>query len=497
MNGQGAVGVARRLCALALVLVLSACASSAGIRVKQSEFVALENAMERHVDVLASVEFAGRRPGTPGETRTLAYLRGEMERAGYVSGTNDPANPWNAPVRLVSVTGGESRIEIVNGKRRITLDPASATGFTDRRRGLVEGGEMVFVGHESENVAPDLVRGRVVVMLSEPGVSPSRRAQLLEAGPAAVITVVEGAETVEQMRQLRARERLVLASEGADDLLVFVTDDAMGDALGGSVWQKLRDAATEGHAAGGFAPKLLDARINIDTRSTRREVMSHNFIARLPGTDPNAGAILLLAHWDHFGECGPPDAEDRLCNGAVDNASGIALMIELAQRLAKGKPLARDIYVLGTTAEEWGLLGARAFAEEPPVPLESFVAAFNFDTVAIAPRGSAVGYIGEGMTPLDPLVFEAVKKARRELAPRELTEPFLQRQDGWALLQRDVPTVLLSNAFGDEEKMMAFLATKYHQATDEPGALELGGAVDDLLLHEYLIRRIADPAKYP
>lgn len=85
----------------------------------------------------------------------------------------------------------------------------------------------------------------------------------------------------------------------------------------------------------------------------------------------------------------------------------------------------------------------------------------------------------------------------RELAPRELTEPFLQRQDGWALLQRDVPAVLLSNAFGSEERLTAFLSGDYHQPSDEPGDIELGGAVDDLLLHELLIRRVADTEVYP
>lgn len=496
MNQTGGMGGFWRLWVLAAALAVSACAST-GLKVRQSEFTALENAMARHVDVLASAEFAGRRPGTQGESHTLDYMRGELERAGYVSGTNDPANAWYAPVRLASIKGGESRIEIVRGKRRIVIEPEFAAAFTDRRRGLVERGEMVFVGFEAESVSPDLIRGRVVVMLSEPGVSPSRRAHLLESDPAAIITVVEDADKVSQLRDFRTRERLVLASESSDKLEAFVTDDALAGALGGSTWQKLRDAAIEGHAAGGYEPRLLDAKVNIDSHSIRREVPSHNFIARLPGADSSAGAILLLAHWDHFGECGLPDAEDRLCNGAVDNASGIALMIELAKRVAKGKPMVRDIYVLGTTAEEWGLLGARAFAEEPPIPLESFVAAFNFDTVAIAARGSAVGYLGEGMTPLDGEVLAALAKAKRQLAPREQTESFLQRQDGWALLQRDVPAVLLSNAFGDGEKMKAFLATRYHQASDEPGALELGGAVDDLLLHEYLIRRISDPKIYP
>ena len=117
--------------------------------------------------------------------------------------------------------------------------------------------------------------------------------------------------------------------------------------------------------------------------------------------------------------------------------------------------------------------------------------------MAIAPKGSPVGFVGEGRTPLDDIVKQTIEDVGRDLAPRELTEPFIQRQDGWALLQRDVPTVLLSNAFGSEELLTAFLSGPYHQPSDEPGNLELGGAIDDLLLHELLIRRVADSAVYP
>lgn len=497
MSPMKQISALARLGALLPLFVLSACASSPPGRIEQPDFLALEADIARHIDVLASEEFGGRRPGTIGETRTLDYMRHELEQAGYVSGTNDPGNPWNAPVTLASVAWSESAIEIRRGRRTVTLDPHEAAAFTERRRSLVEGGEMIFVGFAANALSDETIRGRVVIMLGEPGESPHRRAELMTQGPAAIVTVVEDQASIDDLRSFNARERLILAQEIDNDLTVFATTAAMETAFGASKWAKLVASAESGRETGLFEPQQLDGAITIDARAKRREVPSHNFIARLPGSDPGAGAILLLAHWDHFGTCGAPDDADRLCNGAVDNASGIALMIELAKRLAQDGPLARDIYVLGTTAEEWGLLGAQAFAEEPPMPLESIVAAFNFDTVAIGPRGSAVGYIGEGLTPLDSLVKQAVNDVGRELAPRERVEPFLQRQDGWALLQRDVPAVLLSNAFGDKERLMAFLTGDYHKASDEPGSLELGGAVDDLLLHELLIRRIADPAKFP
>jgi Zn-dependent M28 family amino/carboxypeptidase len=206
--------------------------------------------------------------------------------------------------------------------------------------------------------------------------------------------------------------------------------------------------------------------------------------------------VLLLGHWDHLGECAPPGAADRICNGAADNASGIAAMLELARRLKGGPPMGRDIYVLATTAEEAGLLGARAFVRDSPVPLASIVAAFNFDMVALAPAGSPLGFIGRGETPLDGVILDQIARSGRMIGDQALADSFLRRQDGWALLQGGVPTVLLSSTYGDRAVLDPFLGSRYHRTSDEAGTLELGGAIEDLLLHEALIRQIADPARY-
>ena len=212
---------------------------------------------------------------------------------------------------------------------------------------------------------------------------------------------------------------------------------------------------------------------------------------------PEAGAILLLAHWDHFGECGDEGDEDRLCNGAIDNASGVAVMIELAGKLAQIGPHDRDIYVLGTTAEEWGLLGAKAFVENPPLPLDQIVAAFNFDTLALAPRGSAVGFVGQGRTPLDEIILETIERSERPVGDRELADQFINRQDGIALLEEGVPAVVLANSLGDLSIVQSYLSSKYHRANDESDGIELGGAIDDLILHVELIKQLADSSQYP
>jgi Zn-dependent M28 family amino/carboxypeptidase len=247
-----------------------------------------------------------------------------------------------------------------------------------------------------------------------------------------------------------------------------------------------------------FSPLELNMSVSIEATSDRREFPSQNIIGMIPGRAPGSGAVLLLAHWDHLGECGAPGDADRICNGAADNASGVAMLLELARRLKSGPPLDRDIYFLATTAEEDGLLGIRSFVKDPPMPLASIVAAFNLDMMAVAPQGSPLGLVGRGRTPsLDALILDAVARSGRSMGDGALADSFVQRQDGWALVQAGVPTVLLSSTFGSRAILDPFLASRYHQAGDEADKVELGGAIDDLLLHEDLIRQIADPARYP
>lgn len=476
-----------------LALLAGACSSTGSLRNSQADFASIESNMRSHIARLASEEFGGRKPGTNGEALTLDYIEGELKRAGYVSGTNDPGNFWRAPVPLVRTTPVSSRIEIRVGKNRTVLPEAQVAAFTGGRRALIEGGEILFVGRQSASVSDDEVRGRIALILSEPGQSPARRETLFGKGAAAIITVVEDEPSIDQIKGFYGTEKLALVSDDQNHLTGFASQSAMATALGADAWQGLLASVD----APDFAPALIAAKGTIEAVSDRRLVTTHNLIGRLPGTKPGSGAILLLAHWDHFGQCGDEGESDRLCNGAVDNASGVALMLELARRLAAKGPLDRDIYVLGTSAEEWGLLGAKSFADNPPMPLDSVVAAFNFDTVALAKRGAPVGFVGEGKTPLDGVILDAIASARREVGDRELADQFIKRQDGWILLQKGVPAVVLSSALGSKEVVNPYLSTRYHRPSDDVDGIELGGAVDDLLLHENLIRRLASTSLYP
>ncbi|MEM9500905.1 MAG: M20/M25/M40 family metallo-hydrolase [Pseudomonadota bacterium] len=478
---------------VAVLLALSACTRAPLGTVPMAERDAIHASLMQDIRTLASDEFGGRRPGTMGEELTLAYITQELQAAGFTSGTNDPGNAWRAPVPLVSTQPATSRIALKLGRREVTLDEAGAAAFTSRRRALVEGADIVFVGTLSDVVPDEAVGGKVVLMLGEPGESPERRLALFEKNPAAIITVVADEQAIANTLSAFDNERFLLASEEISNLSGFATRAEMARALGEERWEGLLTAADDDE----FEPLEVKGEATIEATSIRREFTSYNLIGVLPGGVRGSGAVLLLAHWDHLGECGEHGAADLICNGAIDNASGVAVVLELARRLAAIGPHDRDIYVLATSAEESGLLGAKAFVDEPPMPLDTIVAAFNFDTVALAPAGSPVGFVGEGLTPLDTLIRETMIEGERQLGNKELAERFVQRQDGWALLERGVPTVMLSTAFGSEIILGPYLSSHYHRPSDEIDKVELGGAIDDLLLHQELVQRAADTEFYP
>lgn len=217
---------------------------------------------------------------------------------------------------------------------------------------------------------------------------------------------------------------------------------------------------------------------------------SHNVIGVARGRRPDGKAVLLMAHWDHIGVCAP-QAADKICNGAVDNASGAAAIIAVAEKVAR-MGLDRDVWFVATGAEEWGLLGARAFADKPPLPLADIAAGFNLDTVAIAPAGEKVAMVASPNSQLEYLVKDAALAMGRGWDGDREADNFLRRQDGWALAERGVPMVMAGGSFSNLALLKRFLAAGYHGPEDELGPdTDLGGAVDDANLHVELVRRAA------
>lgn len=453
----------------------------------------LEAQLRRHIEVLASDEFEGRQPGTEGEAKTLRYLGKQWFDIGLASGTNDPANEWFAPVTLVAREPAASQAVFSRKGTAIGLPAGSVLMLTSGRRALIRRAPVLFVGKQDiESPARGELAGRVALLLDADRTDGERQNALLAAGAAAVLTVLDGDRTLEGIAARRQRSGYALADENlGGDLEGFVTREGMEALLKGSgaTLSGLEARASEP----GFVPEMLDFVASLEATTQETTIRTHNLIGKIEGRKPDAGAVLLVAHWDHFGVCAEEPAEDLVCNGAVDNASGVAALTEIARRLMRGPRPDRDIYFLATTAEELGLLGAHAFAENPPVPLDRIVAAINIDSIALAPRGTPLGIVGRGMTALDPEIEKAARSMRRKIVSGDEANEYVKRQDGWALLQHDIPAVMVTSAYGDIKRVERFFEGDYHRPSDDLSRrIELGGAAEDVQFLTGLARWFAD-----
>lgn len=458
---------------------------------------ALEAALLAHVTELASDDYDGREPGTEGEAKTLRYIGKQWFEAGLESGTNDPRNAWFAPVKLVAREPASSRAQFSRRGRPQFVPTGAVQVFTSGKRTLLNSAPVLFVGNGTGEIGRAELAGRVALLLDGGIESSERQNALLKSGAAAVLTVLDGQRTLDQVRARRARSGYALATEElGGDLEAFISAEGLERVMAGT---PLNLAALGKMAnAPDFVPRTLDLSVTLEATTRETRINTHNVIGRLPGRRPDKGAVLLLAHWDHFGQCAAPPAEDLICNGAIDNASGVAALIEIARRLAKGPALDRDIYFLATTAEEIGLLGVEAFADDPPLPLNQIVAAFNLDSFALAPRGAPLGIVGRGLTPLDQGILAVAKAQRRKVVEGDAANAYIRRQDGWALLQHDVPTVMVSSSWSDVARVEQFFDTDYHRPGDQvkPG-LDLSGTAEDVAFHVALARYFADARKVP
>ncbi|RZK03840.1 MAG: M28 family peptidase [Novosphingobium sp.] len=476
--------------------------SSASVAAPRRDTV-LEAQLMQHIRVLASDDFEGREPGTDGEAKTLRYLAREWFNIGLVSGTNTPGHEWFAPVTLIAREPASSSAIFARKGRRQYVPRDAMLMLTSGRRSMVKDAPLLFVGKGMAYRNPGTVSSRNelagrVALLLDAGIDDSERQNaLLAAGASAVLTVLDGDRTLDSVAARRRRSGYALADDAVGgDLEGFITREGAAALLQGS--GRSVDALEKAAAAPDFAAQLLDLTATIEATSSETTIRTHNLIGKIPGRRPDAGAVLFLAHWDSFGRCGEPPAEDQICNGAIDNASGIAVLTETARRLVRMPQADRDIYFLATTAEELGLLGAHAFAENPPLPLGQIVAAFNIDSFAIAPAGTPIAIVGKGMTSLDAQIAAVAKRQKRKLVTSGGIEAYVRRQDGWALHQHDIPAVMVTSAYGDMARLESFFEGGYHRPKDDlTQAIELGGAAEDVAFQVALGRWFADLRRVP
>lgn len=459
----------------------------------------------RHIEILANDDFEGRKPGTVGENKTVNYIATQWSNAGF-----HPAGEkgsWYAPVQLVERTPERYRMNFSSRSEGKALGLSQDEMILRSREPAFRqsGIPVVFAGFGGQESGGLSVAGTLVLLprtasgdSDELSGFRNRKLELMEQGAVGVITVIEDQDRWSRFLRFFQRGVTTLAGPehhaAVEGLISF-------DQFAKLVGQSGLDAEILLADRDAISVIDLGLYVDADTETQVRSYMSHNVIGIIPGTDPKHGAVLFMGHWDHFGICRIEDpldpGKDRICNGAVDNASGISLLIETANRLS-GERHERDIYFLATTAEEKGLLGARAFVQDPPIALETLIAVFNADTIALSDNGQEIAVIGLGERALDRHIEIVAAQEGREIDRSGKTDIYIKRQDGYVFLERDIPAYMITSAFADEERLEAFLEGPYHDVGDEVNdTLMLVGAAADANFHVALGRYFASTATYP
>ncbi len=529
----------RRMLGLALAAGLSAAAcSSSSVPGAALESVTADG-LRSEIAVLASDSLAGRGPSSIGEERTLAYLQSEFSQLGLTPGNGDS---WYQDVPLVRITTHpDAELTIRGGgaqaRFRYADDFVANTKHLEPTVSLAQS-ELVFVGYGI--VAPEYnwndyagldVKGKtVVILVNDPGFATGDTAlfrgktmtyygrwtykyeEASRQGAAGALIVHEtepAAYPWDVVRNSWSGPQFSLAA--ADDnasrvpvegWVTLETARAMFK-LGGQDYDALKAKAVER----GFQAVPLGASASLTLHSDISRSMSRNFLAQLRGTDHADEYVIYMGHWDHFGT-DPTRQGDQIFNGAVDNATGVAGLIELARAYTKlSSPPSRSILFLAVTAEEQGLLGSQYYATNPVVPLDKTVAAINMDALNVLGRMKDIVVVGLGMSQLDDYVEAAAKEQGRVVRPdQEPEKGYYYRSDHFSFAKQGVPA--LDPGAGEDnvdhgitwtkQQEEDYRVHKYHQPADEfDPSWDLSGMVEDLQLFFTVGYRLATSRDFP
>lgn len=483
---------------MAAALLLSGCAT----RPAPAANAISTDALARHIEILASDAYEGRAPGTAGEEKTIAYIVEQMKAAGMQPGNR---GGWFQDVPLIEVAASTSAILKVEGaKGAAALEwGEEAVIFTPRavadagldRAALVFAGYGLVDAHRGrDDFAGTNVAGKAVVMLAglpdalkgsdANGATSAKVAEAVKRGAAGTIVVLPDTLTDEQWTVFVDGERrteIQLDGKQAGPAVDVRVRHAAADRLfaaGGHDFAALSAAA----GTPGFKAMPLDSRASVRLGGKVRRFASKNVVAMLPGAKRPDEYVLFLAHWDHLGRCAP-GRPDPICNGAIDNASGVGGLIELARAFARGKRPERSILFLATTAEEGGLMGARHYVEHPVVPLARTAGGLGADTIASGGAPADIVVLGSGLSPeMDRLIAAAARSQGRQVVADKAAEDFFQRSDHHPFAAAGVPVLIATSVFapGVRAATDKYLAEHYHKPSDEyrPGMPLAGAALD-------------------
>jgi len=492
-----------------------------------------------HMQALASNDFEGRAPGTRGERLTLDYLVGEFAGLGLVPGNGES---YLQAVPMVELTNVErSDLRLSAGGEELVLSYPEQMIIGTNRLGTepqgVEDSELVFVGYGV--VAPEYgwndyegldVEGKtVVILVNDPGYATEDPAlfngramtyygrwtykyeEAARQGAAAALIVHETAPASygwEVVINSWSGAQFVLGEAGDEPRLAlegWITVDTaqMLFEQAGLDYeaQKARARSVD------FSPVSLGFEATASVRNSERRGESYNVLATIPGTERPDEAIVYVAHWDHLGRNLALPGGSGIYNGAVDNASGTAALLEIARLYQEAGAPERSVVFLAVTLEEYGLLGSRYYVNNPVIPTRQTVAAINMDAMSLIGPTRDVVVVGYGSSELEDILEPAVVAQGREMVQEPTPEAgFYYRSDHFNFARVGIPALYAKGGVDHRElgldygmqKAREYRDVAYHKPADEfDAAWTFKGVAEDMELLYVVGRSIADGDDWP
>ncbi|NOT09322.1 MAG: M28 family peptidase [Gemmatimonadales bacterium] len=524
-----------------VALTLAACGGAGGgtATVPAEAVAAIDTAtIMGHIRALADDSMQGRAPGGIGEERAVAYIENQFKAIGLTPGNPDGSYIQNVP--LVAITADPRMTLDLKGKMRASLkyrdDFVAWTRHVDSEVSIKDA-PLVFVGYGVE--APEYnwddykgldVSGKILVMLVNDPQLPDTNAfrgkamtyygrwtykyeQGMKHRAAGVLIVHEAALAGYPWAVVQGMggEKFDLAAADSNraraKMEAWIHFDRAKAlfAAAGLDFDSLKARATTRE----FTPVPLDVTASVSIKNSIRSVASRNVAGKLEGSDPalKDEYVVYTAHWDHFG-LGTPVGGDSIYNGALDNASGTAALLDLAKAF-KAMPAApkRSILFLAVTAEEQGLLGSQHYSVSPLYPLAKTLANINIDGLNTEGPTKDLVVVGMGASELEDYARDAAAEQGRILkADPEPEKGFYYRSDHFNFAKQGVPAfyadagteVIGQPADFAMKQREKYTNEDYHKPTDEiKPEWNLAGAVQDLVLYLTIGYRVAQAATYP
>mgnify|MGYP000099370965 CR=1 FL=1 len=493
-----------------------------------------------HISTLSSDEYEGRRPFTAGETKTISYLQSQCQAIGLEPGNGNSLvqdvplveiKPKGTP--QLSVQTKQGKVDFKNMEDFVIFTESTDSAIT------VDAADLVFCGFGV--VAPeynwndfeglDLKNKVVLVMVNDPGFTTGD--STLFKGKTMTYYGRWTYKFEEAARQ-GAKGCLIVHNTAAASYPFSVVQNSNGgtklhlDSRGSNNYQlpiegwvseptakKLLAAAGLDSSVfikanqRGFKPIDLGMKVSAKLQTSVVFNTSKNVIAKITGSTKPDECIVYTAHWDHLG-IGKPDANgDSIYNGALDNASGTAAVLEVARSFKnqKEKP-ERSIVFLFVTAEEQGLLGSAWYATHPVFPPAKTVANINIDVINANGPMKDISISGAGQSELEDIFSDEIKKQGRYIAPESRPEAGLYfRSDHFNFAKAGVPALTTDNGVDHAEKGKEFGQQKeeewntkyYHQPDDEyvTSRWDIAGALQDIQVLFNVGRRLAYGTEWP